>query len=425
MRPKTPKLMLVALGRAMRDQRYDMLRLAFVFGFIILLLSRRWNLGYVLLLGSALLGLLFGLSVPEILKQGLIAALDLKTLRLVAAVLLITTLGELLREVASMERLVNSLQELVSDHRLVLAIIPALIGLLPMPGGAMLSAPMIQEIGTKLKLSPERKTYLNYWFRHVWEYVFPLYPGLILAGGVLGIPLPRLMLAQAPLTLSAIAAGALVGLRQIHRPPHVQPEGERSQQWHSLRTLASSVWPIALVIILSLGFGLELALSLALAIVLVIAVHRVKPRPLGRVLQRGLSPRTALLVISIMIFKQIVLASGAAEALSARLMAWGIAPVMVTAAVPFVLGLLTGLTVSMVGIGFPLLLPFISGSEVYLHHAVLAFAAGFIGILLSPVHLCLALTRDYFHADWAPVYRLLLPSAALLGATAVGLWFIR
>jgi hypothetical protein len=55
---------------------------------------------------------------------------------------------------------------------------------------------------------------------------------------------------------------------------------------------------------------------------------------------------------------------------------------------------------------------------------VLAFAAGFIGVLLSPVHLCLALTRDYFHADWAPLYRLLLPSVALLGATAVGLWFI-
>ncbi|GAG10260.1 unnamed protein product, partial [marine sediment metagenome] len=106
-----------------------MLKLAFVFGLIILLLSRRWNLGYVLLLGSALLGLLFGLPAPEILEQGLVAALDLKTLRLVAAVLLITTLGELLREVASMQQLVSSLQELVTDRRVVLAIIPAFIGL--------------------------------------------------------------------------------------------------------------------------------------------------------------------------------------------------------------------------------------------------------------------------------------------------------
>ena len=401
-----------------------MLKLAFVFGLIILLLSRRWNLGYVLLLGSALLGLLFGLPAPEILEQWLIAALDLKTLRLVAAVLLISTLGELLREVASMQQLVSSLQELVTDRRVVLASIPAFIGLLPMPGGAMLSAPMIQEIGTELKLSPERKTYLNYWFRHVWEYVFPLYPALVLAEGVLGIPLSRLMLTQAPLTLSAIVAGALVGLRQIDRPGEAGTAVGEAGRWHSLQVMALSIWPIALVIILSLGFRVELALSLAVAVVLVAAVNRVRPRPLGRVLQRGLSPRTALLVFSIMIFKQMVEVSGAADALSATLMAWGIAPVVVAVAVPFALGMLTGLAVSMVGISFPLLLPFISGSEVYLNHAVLAFAAGFIGVLLSPVHLCLALTRDYFHADWAPLYRLLLPSVALLGLAAVGLYFI-
>jgi hypothetical protein len=155
------------------------------------------------------------------------------------------------------------------------------------------------------------------------------------------------------------------------------------------------------VIALSLGFGLELALSLVVAIVLAAVVHRMSPRTLGGVLRRSLSPGTALLVFSIMIFKQIVLAS-----------------------VPFVMGLFTGLTISMVGIGFPLLLPFISGSEVYLNYAVLAFGAGFIGVLLSPMHLCLALTREYFHAKWAGLYRLLLPSTAVVGVAAAVAWFI-
>ncbi len=397
-----------------------MLELGIVFGFIILLLSRRWDLGLVLLLGSTLLGMLFGLSVPEMLEQGWIAALDVKTLRLVAAVLLITALGELMRHVASMEQLVSSLQELIADRRVVLASIPALIGLLPMPGGAMLSAPMIEEIGAELKLSPERKTYLNYWFRHVWEYVFPLYPAPLLAAGIMDIPYSQLLLAQIPLTLSAIVGGALVGLSQIDR----SEKAGTARRWHSLQVLASSIWPIALVIILSLGLGLELALSLAVAIVLVALFNRVGFRSMGRVLQQGLSFRTALLVFSIMIFKQMVEASGAADALSGTLLAWGIAPVAVTVAVPGALGLLTGFVSSVIGISFPLLLPFLSGSGVHLNYAVLAFAAGFIGVLLSPMHLCLVLTRDYFHADWMPLYRLLLPSVALLGATAVALWFI-
>ncbi len=401
-----------------------MLKLLIVFGLIILLFSRHWNLGYVLLIGSALLGLLFGLPVPEVLEQGLAAALDLKTLRLVAAVLLITTLGELLTEVGSMQGLVSSLQELVADRRLVLASIPALIGLLPMPGGAMLSAPMIQEVGTELELSPERKTYLNYWFRHVWEYIFPLYPAPILAAVIMDIPFSRLMLAQIPLTLSAIVAGALVGLRQIARPGEGANVVGEAGRWHSLQVMASSIWPIALVIILSLGFELELALSLVVAITLVAVVNRVGPRSMGKVLRQSLSPSMALLVFSIMIFKRMVEVSGAADSLSTPLMAWGVAPVVVVVAIPFGIGLLTGFVSSMVGISFPLLLPFISGSEAYLNYAVLAFAAGFAGVLLSPMHLCLALTRDYFHADWAPFYRLLLPSAALLMITAVGLWFV-
>lgn len=400
-----------------------MLRLAFVFAVIVFLLSRRWNLGYVLLLGSVLLGLLFGLPASEMLKQAWVAAIDLKTLRLVAAVLLITTLGELLRETASMERLVSSLQELIRDPRLVLAIVPALIGLLPMPGGAMLSAPMVEEMGGKLRLSPERKTYLNYWFRHVWEYTFPLYPALIVVSGMLGIPLWRLTLTQFPLTLGAITAGAVVGLRQISRPEKAKAAEGPSRQ-RSLRTLALSIWPIALVIILTLVFRVELALSLTASIALAAIAHGVKPRVLGGVLRRGLSWRTALLVFGIMIFKQMVLASGAAQALSDTLVAWGIAPMVIVTAVPFVLGQLTGLTLSMVGIGFPLLLPFISGSDVYLNQTVVAFAAGFMGILLSPVHLCLALTREYFHAQWAGVYRLLLPSAAILGLAAAMAWLL-
>jgi hypothetical protein len=39
--------------------------------------------------------------------------------------------------------------------------------------------------------------------------------------------------------------------------------------------------------------------------------------------------------------------------------------------------------------------------------------------MISPIHLCLGLTRVYFKAGWGPVYRLILPSALLIAATAV------
>ena len=50
----------------------------------------------------------------------------------------------------------------------------------------------------------------------------------------------------------------------------------------------------------------------------------------------------------------------------------------------------------------------------------LAFASGFAGVMLSPVHLCFVLTREYFSADTAIVYhRLIAPSLIVLAAVVV------
>jgi hypothetical protein len=73
---------------------------------------------------------------------------------------------------------------------------------------------------------------------------------------------------------------------------------------------------------------------------------------------------------------------------------------------------------------FPLLSPIIVGNAVHLNYAVFAFAGGFGGMLLSPLHLCLALTKDYFQAQWGPLYRMLVPSVAVVTVTAVLLLFI-
>lgn len=401
-----------------------MWKLGLVFALIVLLLSRRWNLGIVLLVASALIGLLYGLPPLDILREAGIAAIDVTTLRLLAAVLLISALGELLSEIRSLERMVNALQGLLRDPRLVMAVVPALIGLLPMPGGAMLSAPMIQEIGTQQELSAERKTFLNYWFRHVWEYVFPLYPALILAAGLMNLRLPTLLLRQSPFTLAAIAGGTVVGLRTIrgHNPTTHNLE-EHGQRYH-LRELAISIWPIVLVIALSLGFGLELALGLVAAIALTTIVHRVPCRSLLDVLKRGFLPRLVILVLGIMIFKQMIEASGAADGLSSSFASLGLPPAVTVVAVAGATGLLTGLAMSMVGIAIPLLLPIIGSDGTQISLAILAYVAGFIGILLSPMHLCLALTREYFGAKWLKLYGMLVPAAGILTATAAILWFV-
>jgi integral membrane protein (TIGR00529 family) len=402
-----------------------MLQLMLVFAVIVFFLIRKWDLSYALLLGSVLLGLLFGQNIAGLAQQGIATLLDAETLRLMAAVLLIMVLGELLKTIASTERLVRSLEALIQDSRLILPIIPALIGLLPMLGGAMLSAPLVEGIGTSLKLRPEQKTYINYWFRHVWECVFPLYPGLVLAGALLNIPLPTLVPAQAPLTLGAIIAGVLFGLRHINQDSEArEPTSRPASRWRSAGVLALSIWPIVLVILLSLVFRIELALSLAVTILLAGLLNRLSLRTWGGLLREGLSPRMALLVIGIMLFKRMVEATGAASTIPVAFASLGLPPQMVIFVVPLTVSLSTGMISAAVGISFPLLHPIIVGNAVHLNYAVFAFTGGFVGMLLSPLHLCLALTKDYFQAQWGSLYRMLVPSVAVVTAIAVLLLFV-
>lgn len=82
-------------------------------------------------------------------------------------------------------------------------------------------------------------------------------------------------------------------------------------------------------------------------------------------------------------------------------------------------GLLTGLAVAAFAIGFPIVLPLVGPDVLANGYGILAYAGGFVGLMISPLHLCLSLTREYYRATWGGVYRRILPAALLFTATAV------
>jgi hypothetical protein len=112
--------------------------------------------------------------------------------------------------------------------------------------------------------------------------------------------------------------------------------------------------------------------------------------------------------------------SGAVLAVSDALTSLHIPLAVVAFGVPFVAGLLTGLMAAGFSIGFPVILPLVvaDGGTIAPAWAAWLLAGGLLGTMFSPVHLCLALTRVYFKAEWGPIYRRIAPSALLVAATA-------
>ena len=126
----------------------------------------------------------------------------------------IMILTQLYNETGLIKKLVSSVNSLIRSPRLVLGLLPAIIGLLPVFGGALISAPIIEEQGKQMKIKNDLKAYVNFWFRHV---IFPIYPlsdSVILIIMLTGISFFSLIYRQLPIVLIMIIMGCLLGLRR-------------------------------------------------------------------------------------------------------------------------------------------------------------------------------------------------------------------
>ncbi len=397
----------------------DLLKLLSVLILILFLLGRRWNLGWVLLLAAVILGVLFARPPLDLGRDLLTAVFSPLTLRLAAVVVLIMLLGELLRETAGLERMAEGLEGLVKDVRIVLALWPAFIGLLPMVGGAMFSAPLVNQIGERLKIDSAHRTFVNYWFRHAWEYVFPLYPSFLLGAALLGISEHQATAALWPLFVASIVGGVLFGLVGIRREAEQRP-----LKRNGLSLLVRGGWPVALVLTLTLAIHVDLLIALPAVIILLIRVYRI---PLARgamIAWQRIPWRTVVVIFGAMAFRQTLESTGAVHALSAALTAMHVPLWVLLFAVPFAAGLLTGLGTGAFSIGFPIVVPLLAHNPPTAGEIAWVWSGGFLGVMLSPMHLCLALTHDYFHARLGAVYRRLLPAVLLVGVVGGGLLFL-
>ncbi|MFA7160333.1 MAG: DUF401 family protein, partial [Kiritimatiellia bacterium] len=93
----------------------------------------------------------------------------------------------------------------------------------------------------------------------------------------------------------------------------------------------------------------------------------------------------------------------------------GISVVPIVAILPFLAGLITGIAAGFAGIAFPLIVGLLESGGCGLTPMAtlaLAFGFGYMGMMVSPIHLCLIMTRDYFSARLVPIYRQLAPVVA-------------
>jgi len=362
-------------------------------------------------------------------------------------ILLLLFFTESLSKTGRMERTIGALKEWLKSKHIILAGLPALVGLLPMPAGALFSAPFVASVDEKKELELSHKVAINYWFRHIWEYWWPLYPGVILAMQYSRLPVITFFLIQIPFTLAAVLGGYIFILRRVKG----EDEQNRGYGKMDIGEVFSAMGPIGLLVTLSiLGsavlplWGIEgtLANLIAMLIGLIIALgsifsgHAAAFRPSLRMLKRMDTWLMIALVVGIQAFSAALLcpfnAGGDTLITGMRdeFIRTGIPLITVIMLIPFISGMVTGVAFGFVGASFPIVFALVGPEpSPALSAATTAFAYsfGYMGMMLSPMHACFVVTAEYFCTTVFGAYRYIIGPVVIILLTAIvlsGIYYI-
>ncbi|MDP2662789.1 MAG: DUF401 family protein [Dehalococcoidia bacterium] len=399
----------------------EFLRLILAFALILILIRRKVNIGLAMLVAAVFLGLLFQIAPLDIGQVAFRSAVDLSTLNLLASLILILFLENVMRKTLLLQRMVSAVTAVARDRRLAMALLPAFVGLLPSVGGAVFSAPMVEEASQGLGLSPERKSFINYWYRHLWEPVLPIYPSIIIISQLWKIPVGDVIAIMFPLTIAAMVAGIPLAFRGIETKTMRLATGDRRKV---ALDLASGLGPIVAVMVLVLLLNLDVWLALFLVIGALLLLYRYSFDQVVSLVREAFSLQIVLLVIGLMVFKGLLQQSSAIETLPPFMASYGIPVLGLAFILPFIVGVMTGMAQAPIAIVFPII-GALSVGGVDMRMLPFAFASGFAGVMLSPTHMCFVLTVRHFKADFGKVLRMVIVPEAAIVLVGAAIYLIR
>ena len=392
---------------------------------LLLLLYKRVNLGIVLAATAVFLGLLAldWTEIPIVIYQ---TSEDPLTISVTLATFAIMLLSQLYKETGVINSLSESVSRLVNNPKIVLSVLPAIIGFLPVSGGALMSAPLVDMEGDKLKLNSERKAYLNLWFRHT---IFPVYPisqPLIVTAALTGVIVPLIIVRQIPVVIVMILVGYLIGYRKVKSGKNYGDVSNGEKKKGDVKAFLFSFSPILVTIVVAivlesigLGFaqqGFDVLIATFVGLTILIAISGMHSKVFLRPFKSPGIYGVALAAYAAFLLRNMMVASGLTSAFANIASNGNVNLILLLTAMPAALGLLTASPQGGVAVSVSILAAITPFSPAV---AALIYISAYLGYTVAPTHLCFKFTADYFKCPLTRVYRYILPSFIVTFATAI------
>lgn len=300
-----------------------------------------------------------------------------------------------LRKSGSLHGMVVTLRNIFSSNKVTLAFMPEFLGLLPSLGGARFSAPIVQEASEGIAVDDEQKSAINLWFRHIFEFSNPLMPGVILACGIANVSIGDLIDQVGWVTILCFVLGwifLIIPLKITDPEKATNTQHDRTIDWKSL---VLAFGPIVTSFLLIVAFNVQAALAMGLVVVAFIPLYFWFKRPISvkSVFTESLDKKLFFNVVCILYFIQLLTVIGTLDEIVSVFNNSSLPQAVIIACLSFIFGVMTGMGQGYIAIVMPIVALMAPGNIVLVG---IAMVYGMAGQMVTPTHLCILVTVEYF-----------------------------
>lgn len=391
---------------------------------LVVLLRFGVPLGPMILSVGTMMWLLYNPEISVLYRAAYDMLTQPRSYDLVFALYFVVCLEIELRKSGCLAGLMRYLHHKIPSVKVMMAVMPAFLGFLPSLGGARFSAPLVETAAEGQPVTADMKAAINFWFRHIFEFSSPIIPGMIMACAITGIAIGDLILHMIWLSGVSIFAGWFVMLRPW--------KANESKGWKPIedeaevKKLRTDFWlsclPIVVAFVLMVAWKVEASVAMGLSAVAMIGILAFFKRPvkIKDVFLGALEWKLIRDVLCVLLFVAVLQQSGVLAAVVDEFRKAPLPLPVILAGISFIVGVLTGSSQGYVPIIMPIVAMLAPQGSLDLVGVALIFSMA--GQMVTPTHLCLTITLNYFHADFFKALVPVIYSTAIL-LTAFSVWF--
>lgn len=380
------------------------------FAFIPIFTKRKLPIAYSIIGSAFIMILVSGLGLNSILEIFSSTLLDPNKIAQYLTVVEIGALGVLLKKYGFIELIIDKLNKVVSNKKLQLMFVAALIGLLTVPGGAIISAPFIDRIGEDLNVEKSKRAVINLVYRHISMHIMPYANGLLLVALLLPqVNVYNVIGLNFIFVFLYVTIGYFTYIKDIK---YEKTEIVKGNKGDNILQLAIYTSPIYFAVILNIVFKVPFFIGVLGNILL---VYLLRPRKsIIKDFIKGINLNVFLTIMGVYLIQGTIGNFPEFNKMLESLLSNPNTLIASMIGISAIFGLATGFQPAALGV----IIPVIGSMAISLSRmtvlAHIAFVWSFVGYFFSPLHLCQLFTVEYMKVKNSQVYKTYLRFIVIL-----------